>query len=54
MQNYAKVLADRSEDRLLSPLRDEHHVILAVPFRVRGALVVFLRKLLSLGRDRSF
>ncbi|CAE6925073.1 conserved protein of unknown function [Ectopseudomonas oleovorans] len=48
------MLADRSEDRLLTPLRDEYNVVLTVPLRVSKALVISHWVPLSLGRDRRF
>ena len=52
MQHIPQMLADRSEDRLLAPLRYENNVVLTVPICKSKALVVSHRVSLSLGRDR--
>jgi len=54
MKYFSELPTQRAEYPLLAPLRDEHHVILAVPSRVAQALILFDRESPSLGRDRKF
>jgi hypothetical protein len=53
-KNLPQLPPQRPEDLLLSPLRDKHNVVLAVPPRVTQALILFHRESPSLGRDRRF
>ena len=53
MQQDSQVLAHRSKYRLLSPFRNKHHVIFAIPMRMRQTLILFHPILLFLGRNRS-
>jgi hypothetical protein len=51
---FSKLAPQRAENPFLPSLRDEHHVILAVPSRVAQALILFHRESPSLGGDRKF